>query len=112
MGKLHEMAIRDVLKIPKEAKPGKYVLGWRWANCTRWPSATCSRSQRRRSRESTCWAGDGQTARDGHPRRAQDPKGGEAGKVRAGLAMGKLHEMAIRDVLKIPKEAKPGKYVL
>ena len=27
---LHEVAFRDVLKIPKDLPPGKYVLGWRW----------------------------------------------------------------------------------
>merc|ERR1712098_1027174 len=26
----HHHAIRDVLKVPSDVKPGKYVLGWRW----------------------------------------------------------------------------------
>jgi len=29
-GGSHLRAIRDVVKIPKTLKPGKYVLGWRW----------------------------------------------------------------------------------
>ena len=29
-GGSHGRAIRDVVKIPKGLKPGKYVLGWRW----------------------------------------------------------------------------------
>lgn len=29
-GSTHTHAIRDVVKIPSDLKPGKYVLGWRW----------------------------------------------------------------------------------
>jgi predicted carbohydrate-binding protein with CBM5 and CBM33 domain len=24
------MAVRDVVNIPSDLKPGKYILGWRW----------------------------------------------------------------------------------
>lgn len=27
---LHTMAVRDVVNIPSDLKPGKYILGWRW----------------------------------------------------------------------------------
>jgi len=29
-GSTHSHAIRDVLKVPSDLPPGKYVLGWRW----------------------------------------------------------------------------------
>ena len=29
-GSNHARAIRDLVKIPKDLAPGKYVLGWRW----------------------------------------------------------------------------------
>lgn len=30
MGNDHKHAVRDVLKVPSDLPPGKYVLGWRW----------------------------------------------------------------------------------
>jgi hypothetical protein len=29
-GNRHDLGIRDMVKIPSDLKPGKYVLGWRW----------------------------------------------------------------------------------